>query len=112
MLEPGDICLSGLHAQAIVSRAIKLGSVLRHNHTAGGIAEGLTVLPLAALAGAVALGAAWWLCALTALTATVVMLALVVLVAAAFGRGGRWFSHSFIVNRVDEHGTVWITEAQ
>lgn len=112
MLAPGDICLSGLHAQAIVSRAIKLGSVLRHTPRAGGVAEGLMLLPVAALGWSLVFGAPWWLCALLTVGGLLVALALIVLVAAVIGRRGQWFSHSFIVNRVHSDGTVWITEAQ
>jgi hypothetical protein len=111
-LEPGDICLSGLRAQALVSIAIKLGSVLRHEPKAARVAEGLATLPVLALIGAVLLGAPWRLAALLTLGAVILWIALGVLVAVVYGRRGRWFSHSFIVNRVDEHEKVWITEAQ
>lgn len=129
-LRPGDVGLSGIKAQALVSVAIKLGSVLRHERGAGMISRGLiTALPLgAAIGGAygatrpggiadapgdvAVIAAVAVLSALLGLVMALVTIVLIALLYASFSRDTPWFSHSWIVHHVDPDGTAWITEAE
>jgi hypothetical protein len=115
--QPGDIGLSGVKAQGVVSLAIKLGSVLRHEKGAGQHAQaafvaGWVIVPMLGVIAAVAYGKP--LAALLAvLTMMVLTIGMIVIIAALFGfraRDKQWFSHSFIVHHVEPNGTV-ITES-
>jgi len=111
----GDIVLTGIRAQALVSRAIKLGSVLRHQKV---VAWCATVAQLAVIAASVVL-------ALTAVDGTLADIAVLVggfvashvavwLVAAVgMRRDAFWarFSHAGVVVRHPQSGKLMIAEA-
>jgi hypothetical protein len=116
--QPGDIGLSGVKAQGVVSLAIKLGSVLRHEKGAGAQARaaffgGWAVVPVLGIGAAVVYGRPF--AALLAVLCTMVLtIAGIVVIAAVYGfrsRNKTWFSHSFIVHHVDPATGVWITES-
>jgi hypothetical protein len=112
--QPGDIGLSGVKAQGVVSLAIKLGSVLRHEDYAGWSGLILVAPPVAAVVLAIALGWSLLGAAAAVCAALVAAVALVVIWAALLGfrsRNKTWFSHSFIVHHVDPVTGVWITES-
>jgi hypothetical protein len=114
-MNPGDIILTGIHAQAIISRAIKLGSVLRFQPAVARVA-GLAWAGLLIGSIVVAIVLEWSL--LGAAAAFVVALLvgiLAVWVIATVGcqKDAFWarYSHAALVTRVDSDGTVWVTEA-
>jgi hypothetical protein len=114
--QPGDIGLSGVKAQGIVSVAIKLGSVLRHEDRHSIARDLLAVPPLAMVVVAAVGGWNPLVAAAAVCVALVAAVALVVVWAALLGfwsRDKQWFSHSFIVHHVDPAAAagVWITES-
>lgn len=118
-LEPGDIGVSGIHAQALVSRAIKLGGILRYQPRARRAAQtagaAVLVIGLAAVVLLVARGG-WWIAvaALAAVAVVVLAIAVVWVVTDRVGDHAAWSgqgSHSFMCLRVDPDGTRWIGES-
>jgi hypothetical protein len=114
-MNPGDIILTGIRAQGLVSRAIKLGSVLRFQPGVARIAAFVQLL-LLAVSVAVAIALDWSL--LGAAAAAVIALAAgiaSVWVIATIGQRSNayWarYSHAALVTKVDSDGTVWLTEA-
>jgi hypothetical protein len=116
--QPGDIGLSGVKAQGVVSLAIKLGSVLRHERGAAicsaAISGGGWTLIVGVSGFALLLGVHPLAVLLLAIAAFAASIALIVIAAAVFGfraRNKTWFSHSFIFHHVDPATGVWITES-
>ena len=114
-MNPGDIILTGIHAQAIISRAIKLGSVLRFQpavaRVAGLVWAGLLIgsVVAAILLEWSLLGAA----AAFVVALSVGILAVWVIATVGAQKDAFWarYSHAALVTRVDPDGTVWVTEA-
>jgi hypothetical protein len=116
--QPGDIGLSGVKAQGVVSLAIKLGSVLRHEKGAGAQAQaafvgGWIIVPVLGIGAAIVYGNP--VTALLAVLCTMVLtIAVIVIIAAVFGfrsRDKQWFSHSFIVHHLGVNDVPWISES-
>ena len=121
-LDVGDVLLVGINAQALVSRAIKLGSVLRFQPAVARVAGVAQALLLAA---AIALSVVFGWSLLGAILAVLVGFVVsvpVVWVIATVGTPRRrdpdgqlaayWarYSHTAIVTRVED-GTVYVSEA-
>jgi MFS family permease len=115
VMNPGDIILTGIHAQAVLSRAIKLGSVLRFQPVVARVATA-TLLGFLAASVAAAIVLDWSL--LGAAAAFVVaflagVVAVWVIATIGLRKDAFWarYSHAALVTQVDPDGTVWVTEA-
>lgn len=118
-MQPWDIGVSGIHSMGLVSRAIKLGGMLRYQPKTRRWAQVAGAIPLALwilVALAVVVHGGWWI----ALAPWFVVVGLlhglagVWVITAVVGDHNHWSgqgSHSFTCLRVDPDGTRWIGES-
>ena len=114
-MNPGDIILTGIRAQGLISRAIKLGSVLRFQRVVSRVAATAQLLLLgASVAAAIAFD--WSLLGAAAAVVVALLSGIVCvwLIASALQRRNAYwtrYSHAALVTKARSGETVLLTEA-